>query len=212
MIENMFQNMLTSIEPGCCRLSMNGNLAIKTSTGYKTYNVKTKRLTNCSNFVFPVGEDMFFVIPTNHVQVGDVIIANKKPKCVISVDDTEIRAINYEDSTVETILPERHVMMGNTYFYGKIMSIFGDNSFIKSKKGSNKIMQFALMSAMMKNMNPGTSSAYSPVNGNIGNMFGEMMKYKMISGMFGEEGGMGDMFGSMFGEEPEDDEENEEEA
>lgn len=71
--------------------------------------------------MFPgVDENFFFVIPTNKVTKGDIILVNGKPKCVIEADKTKITVINYEDSTVETILPERHVFMGNTYFMGKL--------------------------------------------------------------------------------------------
>lgn len=57
-----------------CRLSMNGGIAVKTNGGYKTYNIKTGKLTNCSNFVFDIGEEFFFIIPTNKVEKGDIIL------------------------------------------------------------------------------------------------------------------------------------------
>ena len=45
-------------------------------------NVKTNKLTNCSNFVFSMGDmDCFFLIPTNKVQRGDIIIANATGRC-----------------------------------------------------------------------------------------------------------------------------------
>lgn len=134
----MFNGMFGKVAPGMCRLSMNGGLAVKTSNGYKTYNLKTNRLTNCNNFVFDIGEEFFFVIPTNKVERGDIILVGGKPKCVINVDKDTIKVIDYEDSTVTDILPERHVFMGNTYFYGKVVSMFG-NDFTKGKKGMNKI-------------------------------------------------------------------------
>ena len=202
MMENVLQGMFKGIEPGCCRLTMNGNLAIKTSNGYKSYNVKTGRLTNCSNFVFDIGSDMFFVIPTNKVVIGDVIISNGKPKCVISVEKNKIEAINYEDSTIETIVPERHVMMGNTYFYGKIVSMFGDNAFLKSKKGNNNIMKFAVMSSMMNGNN---NTGY---NHNGSDFMTTMMKMRMMESMMDGDGF--DMFG--FDSDESDDDEAEDEA
>ena len=149
---NFLENMFGKINADMCRLSMNGDIAVKTSTGYKTYNVKTNKLTNCSNFVFSMGDmDCFFLIPTNRVQRGDIIIANGKPKCVIRVEeDKSITCINYETAVVETILPERHVFMGNTYFYGKIVSMFGDNL---KKGGSEKIFKYMMLSQMMKGTN-----------------------------------------------------------
>ncbi len=143
-----FNGMFGKIGEGMCRLSMDGGIAIKTSSGYKTYNIKTNRLTDCTNFVFDIGEECFFLIPTNKVSKGDIILVAGKPKCVIEADKNKITVINYEDSTIDTILPERHIFMGNTYFYGKIVSMFGD-SFSK-KNGMNKIMSYMMMSEMMK--------------------------------------------------------------
>ena len=60
MFSNVFNGLFGKIGPGMCRLSMSGGIAVKTSSGYKSYNVKTGKLTNCSNFVFDVGEEFFF--------------------------------------------------------------------------------------------------------------------------------------------------------
>lgn len=190
----MFNGMFGKVANGMCRLSMNGGIAVKTSGGYKTYDLKTNKLTNCSNFVFNIGDEFFFVIPTNKVEPGDIIIANGKPKCVVSADRSTITAINYEDSTVENILPERHVFMGSTYFYGKIVSMFG-NGFGKGKKGTEKIMRYMLMSEMMK-------------GGTAGNgQFSAMLPFMMMNGG----GGFGDMFDGMFDFDDEEDEAPEEE-
>lgn len=151
-MNNFLNGMFGKVGDGMCRLSMNGGIAVKTSGGYKSYNVKTGKLTNCSNFVFDIGEEFFFVIPTNKVEKGDIILVNRKPKCVIDADKIKLTVINYEDSTVETILPERHVFMGNTYFYGKIVSMFGNDS-IKGKKGTNNIFKYMMLSQMMKGDN-----------------------------------------------------------
>lgn len=180
---NGFMNgMFGKIAPGMCRLSMNGEIAVKTSNGYKTYNMKTGRLVNCSNFVFDIGEDFFFLIPTNKVHKGDIILVNNKPKCVIGVEDNKITVINYEDSTVDTILPERHVFMGNVYFYGKIVSMFGD-SFKNGKKGGmNNIFKYMMMSEMMKG-GSGTSGMSNMLpfmmmgNGGFENMFDGMFDF-----------------------------------
>ena len=184
-MNNFMNGMFGKIAPGMCRLSMSGGIAVKTSDGnYKSYNVKTKRLTNCNNFVFDIGEDFFFLIPTTKVEVGDIILQGngKKPKCVVGVGDDKIQVINYDDSTVETILPERHVFMGSTYFYGKIISMFGNDIF-KGKKGSNKILQYMMMSEMMK----GNS-------GNGGNGMSSMFPLMMLGGG----NGMENMFSGLF--------------
>ena len=65
MMNNFLNGMFGKVGNGMCRLSMNGEIAVKTSGGYKSYNIKTGKLTNCNNFVFDIGEEFFFVIPTN---------------------------------------------------------------------------------------------------------------------------------------------------
>lgn len=182
MNANFMNNMFGKIAPGMCRLSMSGGVAVKTSTGYKSYNVKTNRLTNCNNFVFDIGEEFFFLIPTNKVEVGDIILIGGKPKCVIEADKNKLTVINYEDSTIDTVLPERHVFMGNTYFYGKIVSMFGDS--FKKGKGMNKMMSYMMMSEMLKGNGTGTTS------NNTNSMLPMMM---LMNG-----GNMMDMFDGMF--------------
>lgn len=180
---NFMNGMFGKVAPGMCRLSMSGGIAVKTSAGYKSYNVKSGRLTNCNSFVFDIGEEFFFVIPTNKVEVGDIILISGKPKCVIEAEKNKLTVINYEDSTIDTVLPERHVFMGNTYFYGKIVSMFG-NDFMSGKKGMNKMMSYMLMSEMFKGHNTASSGNNSMLpmmmfmnGGNAGNMFEGMFDF-----------------------------------
>ena len=177
---NLFNGMFGKIAPGMCRLSMNGGIAVKTSNGYKTYNMKTGRLTNQDNFALDIGEDFFFVIPTNKVTVGDIILVAGSPKCVIEAEKNKITVIDYEGGEIKTILPERHVFMGNTYFYGKIVSMFG-SSFKGKNGGLNNIMKYMMMSEMFKGN-----------NGSGGN-FSSMLPFMMMSG-----GGFDNMFDGMF--------------
>lgn len=186
---NFMNGIFGKIAPGMCRLSMSGGIAVKTENGYKSYNVKTGRLTNCDSFVFDIGEEFFFVIPTNKVKVGDIILIGGKPKCVIEAEKNKLTVINYEDSTIDTVLPERHVFMGNTYFYGKIVSMFGNN-FMSEKKGTNKIMSYMLMSQMFKG------------NGIASNSGNSMLPMMML--MNG--GSMPNMFEGMFDMEENEDE------
>lgn len=196
---NFMGNMFGRVEPGLCRLSMNGQVAIKTdSDNYKTYNIKTRRLVNCSNFVFDIGQDFFFVIPTNKVECGDIILVDGTPRCVVEVGKDDITVINYKTSVRETIIPERHVFMGSTYFYGKIVSVFGNGFKAGKKKGVNNILKYMVMSEMMK-------GAGNSLGSNNPNGFNPMM-LMMMSG-----GGMGDMFEGLFDidtdiEDTEDDE------
>lgn len=150
-MNNMFNGMFGKIAPGMCRVSMNGEIAIKTSNGYKTYNVETGTLTNCDNFAFDIGEDFFFIIPTNKVHKGDIILAGGKPRCVIVAAENEIKTFCYEDGTIGTIVPEHHMFMGKQYFYGKIVSMFGN--MMNEKGGMNNMMKYMMLSEMMKGNN-----------------------------------------------------------
>ncbi len=192
-MENLMNGMFGTIKPGKCRLAMDGGIAIHTSNGYKKYDVKKNRLTNCDNFVFPGGEEYFFVIPTNKVEKGDIIFAAGKPKCVIEPKKDMITVINYEDATVENILPERHIFMGNTYFYGKIVSMFGD-TFSGNKNNTKNIMKYMMLTEMMKN-GQGTEI------GNTG------LSNPLLLMMMGN--GFGDMFSGIFESDEAESEEEE---
>ena len=85
MMNNFLNGMFGKVGSGMCRLSMNGGIAVKTNGGYQTYNIKTGKLTNCSNFVFDIGEEFFFIIPTNKVEKGDIILVNGNRDIYIQV-------------------------------------------------------------------------------------------------------------------------------
>lgn len=201
MFENMqqtFNGLFGKIAPGMCRLTMNGNIAVKCSNGYKCYNVKKGTLTNVTNFCFNVGDEMFFVIPTNKVEVGDIILVQGKPKCVTEATKKVITVIDYENSEERKVIPERHVFMGSTYFYGKVISMFG-NSF-KQGKGLGNVMKMMMFSQMMGGGNAG--------GGTMGNL-GQMMAMSMFMG------GGSNPFEGMFDfslDAPADDDENETES
>lgn len=176
-----FNGMFGKLGAGMCRLTMNGRIAVKTSGGYKSYNVKTGKLTNCSNFVFNIGDDFFFILPTNKVDVGDIILVKGTPRCVIEVDKKTLKVMNYEDMTIDTLVPERHVFMGNTYFYGKVVSLMGTNA-SKGKNGMKQMMQFMMMNQMMG----GNTSGGMNMNGN-----------NMLPMMLMMNGGSGSLFDGM---------------
>ena len=149
MFDNMFNGVMGKIKPGCCRLGMNGRIAIKTSDGYKTYDPKSGNVTNCSNFVLDICDDMFMVIPTRKLKVGDIVLINGKPMYILEVKaKNRVEAMNYEDSTIQTVIPERHAIMGRR-FYGKIVSLIG-SGFGSSKSGFFKnMLKLKMMSSMM---------------------------------------------------------------
>lgn len=131
---------------GMFRISVKGAIAVKTSAGYRAYSMDKGRLVNCTMFNLDIGDGMFYVLPTNSVKPGDIILVNRQPRCVLEVNDKTISVVNYEAGTVEQLLPERHMFMGNMYFYGKVVSpllgLFGKSEGIKG------ILQMKLMAEM----------------------------------------------------------------
>ena len=181
---NLFNGICGKVQAGMCRLTMNGNIAVKCSGGYKTYNTKKGRLTNVTNFCFDIGSDFFFVIPTCKVVKGDIILVDGKPKCVIEKqkDKDVITVIDYESSEIRQLVPERHVFMGSVYYYGKIVSMFGSS--FKNGKGMGNMFKMMMFSQMMNGKTTG---------GGLGDM-GSMMAMSMMMG------GEGNMFGGLFDE------------
>ena len=165
MFDNMFNGVMGKIKPGCCRLGMNGRIAIKTSDGYKTYDPKTGNVTNCSNFVLDVADDLFMVIPTRKLKEGDIVLINGKPMYILEVKaKNRVEAMNYEDSTIQTVIPERHAIMGRR-FYGKIVSLLG-SGFGAGKGGFFKnMLKLKMMSSMMSGSNGNAADGMFGGNG-----------------------------------------------
>jgi hypothetical protein len=149
------------------------------------------------NFVFDIGKEFFFVIPTSKVKPGDIILVNDadgrpSPRCVVTVDANHITAVNYRTSTQEVIIPERHIFMGSTYLYGKIVSLLGGRMF-KGKKGPNQIFRYMLL---MKMFGGGKN------NGNNSNGMGGMDT--MLPLLLMGNSDMGNLFDGIFDEDDEE--------
>jgi len=202
----MFNGLFRHLGEGMCRLGINGELAVKTSGGYKTYNVESGDLTNVTQFCFDVGSEMFFVVPTMKAKKGDILLIDARPKCVIENTGKTIKVMDYETSALQEILPERHVFMGKTYFYRKIVSMFGSGNFLKGAKGMNKLMKILMMKEMFKGVFGGNSCSAN------NSSFGGMLPFMFMSNMFGGNGGndMAEMFDLDFDFDNESDEEVEE--
>ena len=200
-LENAFSGMFGKVAPGMCRLTMSGNIAVKTGSGYVSYDVKKGILTNVSHFCFNVGEEMFFIIPTKKAEVGDIILVNGKPKCVIEADKKKIKVIDYESKEERTIIPERHVFMGKTYFYGKIVSMFGD-SFGDKKGGFKNMMKMMMISQMM-----GGNKSDGQNGGGMASAMGQMMMMSTFMG--GKNNPFEGVFDFSFDDDDEDDDDQE---
>ena len=177
-VTNSLSSLFHKLAPGQCRLTMNG-IGVKTSNGYKTFDPVTQTLVNCGDFVLDIGDDMFFCIPTNNVQQGDIIIASGSPVCVISMSGNRIEALRYEDSTVQTIIPENIMFMGGTYFYSKVFSPF---SGMINGNDPSQLMSLMMMSQMLNSSSDGNSGMGNlmvmgmMLNGgfNFGNIFSDL--------------------------------------
>ena len=196
---NFLNGMFGPVKGGLCRLTIDGDIAVKAGGGYKTYNVANRSFVNCDNFVFDIGDEMFFVIPTNEVKPGDIILAgngeeNASPRYVLKVEEDMLTVVNYKNGTVENILPERHVFMGNTYFYGKIVSMFGNLAGKNGGGNAENVMKYMMMSQMFKQN--GANNGMNP----------------MMMMMFMNGGGFGNMFDGLFGGKKEEKKEAEAEA
>lgn len=197
MIDSVFNDIFKPVDPDCCKIGINGQIAVKAGEGkYKTYNVKTGRLTNVTQFCFDGSQGMFFVVPTTKASVGDILMIDGKPKCVIeNKEGKTIRVIDYESSSIQEIVPERHIFMGQAYFYSKIVSMLGSGNFLKSSKGVNKMMKLMFMNQMFGGKGMGSMFGGSG-NGGMNNM----MQLVAMSSIFGGNGNseFGGLFDEMF--------------
>jgi len=158
-VNGMFGKFLKPIKPGMVRIGLNGELAVKSGSGYKTYNAKTKQLVNVQDFCFDIGQDLFICVPTAKVKVGDIIVLDDPdapqgvaPKCVTALEDGKtIKVMDYRTNEIQTIVPERHFFLGKMFFYNKIHSLIpiGD---LAGSKGTDKfgklLGKMALMNAL----------------------------------------------------------------
>lgn len=211
-MNNMFHGMFGKVDKGMCAMSMNGNIAVRTSNGFKSYDIDKKRLTNVTNLCFDAS-DLFFVMPTSKVQIGDVILVKgadgkPHPKCVLRFndDDKSIKCIDYETSEIKEIVPERHVFLGSTYFYGKIVSLFGKGS-LKGKGAMGKMLQLMVMKSLMGG-NSNTGNGGNDAFGGLGQLL--MMQQMLGGGMGGFDGlNFADMLNLDFDSDDEDEEKEE---
>ena len=181
---NMFNGMFKPVARGYCKMGMNGKVAIRTSSGYKTFDIKKNKLTNCDSFAFDM-DGAFWVVPTFKVERGDIILVNGKPRCVIEVGATSIKTFSYEDSTIDEVLPEHHVFMGKTYCYGKIFSPFM-NMGKDDGSAMSSMMNMMMMSQMFSNGNTnGTNNmGFNPMMFMMMNNGGENPFMNMFEGAF----------------------------
>ena len=191
----MFGGLFGPVPKGDCRLGLNGLIAVNVNTGgtprYKTYDVKSGRLTNCADFALEM-DGSFFLIPTMKVSPGDIIISDGGPCCVIESGKNSIRAFSYLRGTIEEKVPEHHIFMGNACCYAKIFSPLVN--MMKGKGGMGNAVKMMVLSRMFQD------------GGNSGR--GMEMSSMMLMMLAG---GGGNLFRDMFEGAFETDDENEKE-
>lgn len=173
---NMFNGMFAPVARGYCKMGLNGKIAIRTSSGYKTFDLKKMKLTNCDKFAFDM-DGAFWIVPTFKVECGDIIMVNGKPRCVIEVGPKSIKTFSYENSTIDEVIPEHHVFMGKTYCYGKIFSPFMNME--KSDGVMSNMMNMMMMSQMFNGNNNGNGfnpMMFMMMNNNGSNPFADMFE------------------------------------
>ena len=139
-MENKFFNgLFGKLNNGVCRLSMDGEIAVKTSNGYKYYSKKSNRPVNCDQFVFDIGDEFFFVVPTNKTEAGDILLINGQPRYVLETKNNMITVLNYEDCTIESILP--YLRCFKQCIYMMLSEMMKSNS----TNGMNSLLPYFLM-------------------------------------------------------------------
>ena len=160
----MFGGMFGPVPKGDCRLGLNGLIAVNVNTGgvpkYKTYDIASGQLTNCSDFALEL-DGSFFLIPTTKVAPGDIILSDGGPCCVIESGKKSIRVFSYQRGTIEQMVPERHIFMGKTYCYGKIFSPFAN--MMKGKGGIGNAVKMMVLSRMFSGSGSGGGMEANPM-------------------------------------------------
>ena len=126
---NDMKTLNVNLDFGACtdnniRMSMYG-LAVKNAAGtYVSYDPKTKNIIDVDIFNTD-GKKFFYKIPVaiSNIAVGDVIIHNRKPMFVTSVEgETGVTGVDVYDGEIKTILPATN-MFGFNYIT-KIVNLF----------------------------------------------------------------------------------------
>lgn len=161
---DMFGGMFGPVPKGDCRLGLNGLIAVNVNTGgvpkYKTYDIASGQLTNCSDFALEL-DGSFFLIPTTKAAPGDIILSDGGPCCVIESGKNSLRVFSYQRGTIEQMVPERHIFMGKTYCYAKIFSPLAN--MMKGKGGIGNAVKMMILSRMFSDKGSGCGMEANPM-------------------------------------------------
>ena len=125
-------------------MTFDGRLAIKRPNGdYVAFNPLSGEIENQSEFV--MGEEMLsgmvYVMPTDKIEAGDIIVSNGSYVYVTDVTDG-LTGVNLTTGVINDIVTEKHVLFGKNV-YKKVVSMF--NMVGGAEGAMNPMMMLALM-------------------------------------------------------------------
>lgn len=205
-LKAMFKG-IGKIESGKAAITFDGKVVICRKDGeYVRYNEETKQIENYMQFVLKDASRFLFVLPTNVVTAGDVVIDKDKYFQVLSVKENgALNAVNLNSGTTTTICKETNIVGFN--FYRKVSSLFG-NGFGAAPAGVaggfgaiNPMMLLALGDGKMDDMLPlllmGQGGMNNPLammalmgDGGLGGL-GDMKDILLMQALAGNAGGFG---------------------
>ena len=191
---------------GNCKLGISGDIAIKTTSGYKIFDKSKNALVSCENFVLDIDSNMFIYIPTTSVKVGDIIISNGSAIYVTEVSGNKFVGINYETGVIEDIVLEKHIMFGNQFYLkiGSMLNILSGNKVDSDIFKNDSLKNIFMLQAMSGNSQMfGGNSSLLPLmlmNDGLGGDNSDMsniLKMQMLSSMFGGNSSMNPIMAMM---------------
>lgn len=163
---NFLDGKMGVIPNGFLALSYKGDIAVKTNSGYVTYDPDKKSFINVQKLAFSMGPGAFFLVPTKAAKKGDIVVVKRGDTMTVYqvVEDYSgegsAKLFNYFTGATEEITPERHVFMQKSYTFGKVISIWnlisGGN--LKDSKGFSSLLKINLLTGGKMNFGFGEGS------------------------------------------------------
>lgn len=117
-------NCFGKVADGVLRMSYKSGIAVRTSNGYRVYDVNTGKLDNVTDLCMDL-PGMFYTVPCKAYKPGDLIFFDGSMKAVVEVGKVSVKAFDYERSVIEEIVPET-ILFGHKKLYPKVISLMGD--------------------------------------------------------------------------------------
>ena len=89
-------------------------------------------------------KDLLFVMPATELEVGEIILhQNDKPYYITSIENGNVRGIDFEEAVENTLIPKTNVF--GIKYYTKVFNCLGTNNILGTDLASNPMMAYALM-------------------------------------------------------------------